>query len=177
LKKYLFPILSLFIITVIVVGLLAFTNQLTENAIKKIAEEEAQKAMAIVLPGGAPFEDVTQKYDLSVFSGPAHVTKISLSEKGYVLTLVTNGYGGKMLVFVGLDKEGKIVNIMIGDNSETPNLGTEVENEEFTSQFIGLSKDDNLDTRVDNVARATVSSEAVKVAVKEALDIFKEVIE
>ena len=59
-KKHVAPILSLFLITVCVVGLLALTNHFTDRAIKAKERTEAEKAMSMVLADGAPFTDISE---------------------------------------------------------------------------------------------------------------------
>ena len=64
---------------------------------------------------------------------------------------------------------------MLGDNEETPNLGKKAELPEFTSQFSGLSKEDEIPDKIDYITRATITTDAVIVAVESALEIYSEV--
>lgn len=106
----------------------------------------------------------------------AKLKGVSKSDKGYVFTMVAKGYGGEMVVFVGINNEGKVENIVIGDNDETPNIGKNAELPEFTSQFTGLTMQDNIPDKIDYITRATVTTDAVISAVGSALAIHAEVV-
>jgi len=90
------------------------------------------------------------------------------------------GYGGPMRFMVGLDPQGKVVEIVLVSHQESRGLGTKVADPVFLSQFRGrggpfvLKKDDPLGN-IDGVARATLSTRGVIMAVEEAQRIFREV--
>lgn len=175
-KKHVAPILSLFLITVCVVGLLALTNHFTDRAIKAKERTEAEKAMSMVLADGAPFTDISEDVQKLNISTKARIKSVDKSDKGYVFTIITKAYGGDMVVFVGINNEGKVENIMLGENQETPNLGKKAELPEFTSQFIGLTGEDKIPEKIDYITRATVTTDAVISAVESALIIYAEVV-
>ena len=81
------------------------------------------------------------------------------------------GFGGDVYVELGLDAEGKIAEITIGDDkfAETPGLGARAQEDEFKNQFIGKSGKLELGTDIDAIAGATITSQAVVDAVNEAL--------
>lgn len=175
-KKYITPILSLLLITIFVVGLLALTNQLTQDAIKQRELTESEKAMNLVLPDGAPFLDITQEVmglDLKISSKLLNAYK---SDKGYVFTMITKGYNGDIEVFVGINNNEEVQNIALGKNEETPNLGKNAELPEFTSQFSGITKRDVVSKKIDNISNATVTTQAVISAVESALALHAEVV-
>ncbi len=174
-KKYIAPVLSLFLITVCVVGLLAFTNHFTDRAIKAKERAEAEKAMSMVLPEGAPFMDITDDVQEMNISTKAKIKGVDKSEKGYVFTMIAKGYAGDIVVFVGINNEGKVENIMLGENAETPNLGKKAELPEFTSQFTGLTGEDNVPEKIDYITRATITTNGVITAVESALELYAEV--
>ena len=175
-KKYIAPILSLFLITACVVGLLAITNHFTDKAIQAKERAEAEKAMSMVLFDGAPFTDISEDVLKLNISTKARIKGVDKSAKGYVFTMVVKGYGGDMVVFVGINNDGKVENIMLGENAETPNLGKKAELPEFTSQFIGLIREDNTSEKIDYITRATITTDAVISAVESALIIHAEVV-
>ncbi len=175
-KKYIAPVLSLFLITLCVVGLLALTNRFTKGPIEAKEKEEAEKAMNTVLSGGAPFTDISEEVMKLDINTKAKLKGVSKSAKGYVFTMVAKGYGGEMVVFVGINNEGAVENIVIGDNDETPNIGKNAELPEFTSQFTGFTRQDDIADNVDYITRATVTTDAVISAVESALLIHAEVV-
>ena len=77
------------------------------------------------------------------------------------------GIGGDFEVYVTLADDGTIASVTVGDNSETDGVGS-VAIEELPDQFIGMSTAEEIDS-VDGVSGATITSNAIKDAIKEAL--------
>ena len=90
------------------------------------------------------------------------------------------GYGGPMRFMVGLDPQGKVVEIVLVSHQESRGLGTKVADPVFLSQFRGrggpfvLRQDDPLGN-IDGIARATLSTHGLITAVEEAQSIFQQV--
>jgi len=100
---------------------------------------------------------------------------------GWMIKVKSKGYGGDLLLLVGLDKDQKVAGIQILEMKETPGLGTKVNEVKkgerepaFLSQF--KSKDirngefgkDN----IDKITGATISSKAVLEGVKKSYEIL-----
>ena len=88
--------------------------------------------------------------------------------QGYVVVCTVMGYHEDLMeVITGIDAEGTIVGVGLGENGETPNLGTQVGSAEHTAKFVGKT----LATlgEVDAVSGATVSSAAFRSGVEKAL--------
>jgi len=90
------------------------------------------------------------------------------------------GYGGLMRFMVGLDPQGKVVEIVLVSHRETPRLGTKITDPVFLSQFRGRSgpfvlKRDDPSGEIDGVAGATRSTRGLIAAVEEAIRTFKAV--
>lgn len=79
------------------------------------------------------------------------------------------GYGGPVLVSLGLDSQNAIASLTVGKArfGETEGVGGKVREEAFTGQFIGKTPPLAMGD-VDAVAGATISSQAVVDAVNEA---------
>ena len=157
--------LTLFLITVIVAGLLAFVNYLTADTIAEHTAEAARSAMTQVLAA----DDYTE-LPVSDAQAAAGVTAAwSAGEAGTVVRLTTNGFGGLM---VGVDNENKVTGVAIISHSETASLGANCTREDFRAQFAGktgelaVSKDGG---DIDALTGATVTSRAVTRAVNAAL--------
>jgi len=95
----------------------------------------------------------------------------------------SKGYGGSITITVGIDTEGKITGVEIGDNNETPGLGTKAKDEPFISQFVGIIPEEPLTVvkrnktkseEIDAISSATITSRAVTKAVQAAVDINAE---
>ena len=81
------------------------------------------------------------------------------------------GFCGEVAVKIGLDAEGKIAAIEIGDENfnETRALGGKAQEPEFYEQFIGQTGPFTLGENIDAITGATMTSQAVVDAVNEAL--------
>jgi electron transport complex protein RnfG len=90
------------------------------------------------------------------------------------------GFGGKMLVMLGVTPDKKLNRIKILSHRETPGLGAKVERTKFVDQFGGKSlAEGELKVKkdggeIDAVTGATISSRAVCRAVSEGLKLYSE---
>ncbi len=78
------------------------------------------------------------------------------------------GFHGLIGVMVGVSREGRILDIGITSQKETPGVGSRVTGQSFTDQFKGLSTKGPL--TVDSISGATYSSRGVVAAVEQAVD-------
>jgi len=104
---------------------------------------------------------------------------------GWCLPLTAKGYGGDIRLLVGLDVDGKITGVKVLEHSETPGLGSQInevgykETEPaFLIQFknkqaidLVLIKGKTQDN-IQAITGATISSRAVMDAVKEGIEKF-----
>jgi len=88
--------------------------------------------------------------------------------QGYLIVTTAIGYHKtEMEVITAIGPDGSIVGVGLGANSETPGLGSRVGESTYTSQYSGKTADTL--SQVDAVTGSTVSSDAFKGAVKQAL--------
>ena len=92
---------------------------------------------------------------------------VPAAEAGAELTGTGKGIGGNVPVTVTLDDNGAIATVTVGDNSETAGIGSKAI-EQLPEQFVGLSTADEIDA-VDGVSGATITSNAIKDAIKQAM--------
>ena len=85
-----------------------------------------------------------------------------------------NGYGGEIVLMVGLSADGKLVNYQKLIANETPGLGTKMESDAFRTPLLGRPlkadwrvKKDGGD--VDAITAATISSRAVMECLRDAI--------
>ncbi len=93
-----------------------------------------------------------------------------------VAALVTSarGYGGPVDVMVGVNvSTEEIMEIKVVDHTETPGLGTVIEEERFVQHFRGLDFKDSYRDEVDIITGSTVSCVAVIRAVEEAVALIR----
>lgn len=175
-KAILIPTVSLFLICLVVTAALALTNSVTAD---KIAENEAQskqESMLNVCPDAASFETLLE--EVMYIGKDADGNPV-----GCAISTSKNGYGGLVKVMTGFDLEGNIIGVDVYYNDdETPGLGKNTSNNDFTDQYKGLtsagdiavSKDRSDGQTVDAVTSATISSRAVTAAVNEACEIYNQ---
>ncbi len=107
--------------------------------------------------------------------GPADTGSPSATQADKIISASVIGYGGPVLVQLGLDSDGAIQAITVGAERflETEGIGSKVKDPAFTEQFIGKKAPLTLND-VDAVAGATVSSQAVVDAVNAAYAFLNE---
>lgn len=104
--------------------------------------------------------------------------------KGYAIeTFSKNGFGGKILLMVGILTDGTINSVSVIEQKETPGLGDKIEKTKsnFAVQFEGKNpanfklsvKKDGGD--VDAITASTITSRAFADAVERAYKIFKQI--
>lgn len=161
------PVLVLLIIAAVVAALLAFVHNVTEPIIEENTRIAAEKARQEVLEGATSFTEIP--YDAEQFN----ITSAYKEDSGlgYVFTSANKGYGGDVVVTVGLDADGNIVGIKADVSTETSGVGSKAGAEKYLSNFMGISGDvDGIDT----ISGATYSSTAVKTGVASVLEAFAE---
>ncbi|MBQ4612166.1 MAG: FMN-binding protein [Clostridia bacterium] len=160
-KKNLKNIAVLVCICAVITVLLAATNAITAPLIEKNQNAAANEALLVVMPGAEGFETV----DITAYSLPQTVTEAhkETSGRGYVVKLVTTGYGSDFVIMCGVSSDGVVTGAVCLSSNET--LGKE---KTYGENF----KDKNADDvdAVDTLAGATKTTEAYKNAVKDALN-------
>lgn len=141
--------------------LLALTNSVTEPIIIENQNASANKALLEVMPAGTGFEAVA----LDEYTLPGTVTEVyrETSNLGYVVKLVTSGYGTNMVIMCGVDNGGIVTGAVCLSSNET--LSKE---KTYGENF--LNKDAAAVDAVDTIGGATKTTEAYKNAVKDALN-------
>ena len=162
----------LFVITAVSALLLAYANDITAPIIEQNAKIKTENSMKLLIPEADEFE---QKENI-------YVAKASGELVGVCVISEALGYGGTVQVMVGVDKEGKVAGIDILSHSETPGLGANADNPDFTNQFTGktgnitVSKTAGGENEIQAISGATVTSNAVTKAVNDALTAAAEVL-
>lgn len=164
------------LILMLIAGLcLGFTNSMTEGPIAQQAEMTAQALRKEVLPGAEDFADLSIQTGgvRSVFEG-----SVSGAVKGYAVEVAVNGFGGEILLTVGIS-QGEVTGVRISSMAETPGLGANAKNASFLSQFNGkkgeiavIKVGTPADTEISAITAATITSKAVTSAVNEALALY-----
>ncbi len=175
----------LFAITLIAGLVLGLVNELTRDRIR--IQQEKAEACAAVFQTAASFEEMEYEPDeaLSQELG-ADGVKIgsvyrALGSDGNPLGVVvestsTEGYGGNIVLYLGVTNEGVLNDISILEISETPGLGM-LAPEELVPQFHEKNVDSfaytktgaSAENEIDAIAGATITTKAVTNAVNGGL--------
>lgn len=154
--------LSVFVCICTVITLfLALTNFLTAPIIEANQNASANAALLEVMPTGEGFEALS----MDAYTLPSTVTEVykETSGQGYVLKLVTSGYGSGMTIMCGVSADGVVTGAVCISSNET--LGYE---KTYGESF--ANKDAAGVDEVDTVGGATKTTSAYKNAVKDALN-------
>ena len=166
------PIIVLVLICVIMSGLLAFTNGVTEPIIEEAERRANEEARLEVLPNADSFLRV------EIADLPSSVTEVYQAENGvgYTFSIVAEGYGGKntLKMTVGIDGEGKITGTKVLSQSETPGLGAKIVSDaNFYGQFPGKDAAYVSDIKnIDTISGATRSSNFYRLALTYAFEAY-----
>ncbi|MCM8792279.1 MAG: FMN-binding protein [Candidatus Omnitrophica bacterium] len=150
----------LFLICLIAGLLVSFVYALTHSRIEERKKQELQDTLRGMFSEAARIEELS-KDELVYYQAISDENQVL----GYILICEARGYSSTIKAIVSTDLEGKIKEIKILEQNETPGIGSKIMEEEFLNRFIGKSKDDSVDT----ITGATISSKAIIKAVKENL--------
>lgn len=89
---------------------------------------------------------------------------------GWARVESSTGYAGPVSTMVGVSPAGEILGVFVVEQTETPSFFARLEEKEFFAVFVGKSAASpfRLGEDVDGVTRATITSQAVVTAVREA---------
>jgi electron transport complex protein RnfG len=175
-------VLVLTSVAVIMGGILAFVNHLTEGP---IAEQKA-KALADGIKEVLVCDNLTVTATDTVRQSDAkgkeslyiiYQTKDAKGNKlGAAVESTTGGFGGDLKVLVGFDPEGNILGYTLLEHAETPGLGAKADKwfqKGGKGDIIGKSPADPLTVskdggQVDAITASTITSRAFLLAVNNA---------
>lgn len=180
----------LLIICVIAAGVLGVTNAVTSDKIAEQAVLANDNARREVLGEATEFnkiegdkiDEILAKQDYDVID-EVFEAKAGGQIVGYTIKTIPKGYGGTVEIIIGINKEGKLSGIKVGNNTETPGLGKNAATPKFQNQFKDKDWDKNVqvikngtpkDNEILSIAGATITSNAVTKGVNQALKLAKE---
>ena len=83
------------------------------------------------------------------------------------------GFNGPTPLQIAMDANGKIIEVRVLDNNETPNFLNRVINAGFLNSWNGLTAEEALNKEVDAVSGATYSSNGIQRSLKARLEAIK----
>lgn len=160
------------LITLVAGLLLAGVNSITAPAIEQAEQRASEEAMKKILPEADNFESLNENV---VFA------KKGDNPIGFCTKVTTTGYGGDIVMMVGMDSNGVVKGIEILSHSETAGLGAKIADDDFKKQFADKSpftrvvknETDSFD-EITAVTGATISSRAVAKGLEDALEMVNE---
>ena len=159
------PFLVLVCICLAAAALLGYVHKVTEPIIEEMTLKRAEETRVAVLPGATGFTEVEADLEALGITG-AYVENNGL---GYVMTASNKGYGGPVVVTVGLDENGTIVGIKADASTETSGVGSKVGQQSYLDRYLGAAGTSN----VDGITSATYTSVAVRTGVNSILAAFE----
>ena len=162
----------LMLITTIAATTLAAVYSVTKPLIDLRKQEELNAAKSIALPGVnlKAIDEVKIEKKVLYYTGYADTNKSNLV--GYAFLAYGNGYSSTIESIVGVDSSGFIIGIKVLSQTETPGLGTKIEEIKYgdsltwvQNKFIGkfctnLSVDKD-GGEIQSITGATISTRAV----------------
>lgn len=168
-------------ITLMVAGAVAaaglgLTYTVTRKKIEQYERQVEAKACIEALPGVRSAGEIKEDQALTdkARRKVKDVQKVFRCGERYIVEISSKGYGGPLVLAVGVGADGRVQGVAAITSKETMGLGSKALEPEFTDKFKGITHKDRLvvGEDVQAVTGATITSKAVTREVKEALDAF-----
>ena len=179
-------VLVLTLVAVIMGGILAFVNHLTEGPIAEQKEKALADGIKTVMVCNdlvvAKTDEVKQNVDGKELTYIIYQVKDQQGKDlGAAVQSTTMGFGGDLKVLVGFNPEGSILGYTLLEHAETPGLGAKADQWFQKGQkgdIIGKSPAEPLTVskdggQVDAITASTITSRAFLKAVNQAYNAYK----
>ncbi|MDO5116709.1 MAG: RnfABCDGE type electron transport complex subunit G [Synergistaceae bacterium] len=173
--------LILFAITAVTGLILGAVHTMTLEPIREAQAREKNEALASTLPGAQNFRQLEIDGEgggiSEVYEGEGGGSVI-----GYNFTVTPKGYGGLITLVVGVNNDGRVMDIKILNHSETPGLGAKAGEPAFAGQFREKLADElavtktppESENQIQAISGATITSTAVTDGVNAALKYWRD---
>lgn len=151
--------------------MLAIVNALTAGRIAENNREKMNAARSEII-GDYEFADAGADISSAEYITGVYLAMDGETCAGCVYELESRGYGGAIYLCVGVSAEGEVTGVSVSAHSETKGLGTDA-GTRFIDSFAGIPGMAGAAMDVDAMTGATISSNAVKRAVDEALSHYE----
>jgi len=187
-QTHVYPALFMGTVSLLVCGLLLFTNYFTAQPIADRQREDLTKLLNQVLPQDAYDNQPLDKRYQQEIDGHSYLfyrARLQQKVSAIVLFTSTSGYSGAISMLVAIKANGALSGVRVLSHTETPGLGDKIElaKSNWILNFVGLSLD-NPDTQgwavkkdggeFDAFTGATITPRAVVKGVHETLQLFKD---
>ena len=152
-KEKIKPPLVLTLICIITCGLLVAAYEATYVDTTGVITDKLTAGLTEVYSSAGGFEML--KNDDGTVLTYEGVTSVLSDGENTAFEITADGYSsGGLHVLVGLDRNGAVRGVSVMTISETPNVGTKVQNESFRNQFIGVRYEDTVSVQTESVGKA-----------------------
>lgn len=155
--------------------ILSMVYSITQPRILENERKKEEESLKIIMPEIKSF--TREKDSFLVYSDEEKKKLI-----GYIFKIEAKGYGGRVKCNIGIDLNGKIAGIVVASHSETPGLGSRIEEKKkgevepyYLIQFKNLALEQLDFENVKAITGATISSTAVLKCAQQAFEKFKKV--
>lgn len=155
----------------------------TSDPIAAAADKALKSSIGKVLPEGGSISDAFA----ASLDGREYEYYVQSGEDGnalsYAVKSVTIGFGGPLTVMVGVLPDGTVNATQVLSHSETPGLGAKCKDDEkFLSQFRSFAPDRKLAVtkdggEVDAITASTITSRAYTLAVANAVNLVRSIVQ
>ena len=174
-------------VAVVMGGILAYVNHLTEGPIR----QQKEKALADGIKTVMACSDVIVAQTDTVRQDDAKGKELVYiiyqakdaqgKDLGAAVESTTGGFGGNLKILVGFDSEGKILGYTLLEHAETPGLGAKADKwfqKGEKGDIIGKDPKEKLTVskdggQVDAITASTITSRAFLLAVNNAYSAYK----
>ena len=162
---------TLLLIAALAALCLGGVNAITKDRIAANAVIKIQKSLEDVLPGAQNMSVVAQGDGIvQTVYAPSEDSPV----QGYAVQVApASGFGGEIVLIVGIDAQGKVCGISVVSHAETPGLGAVAAaqtpaGQAFRESFVGTTGTVTVED-IDAISGATITSMAVAEGVSAAL--------
>ncbi|NLY20793.1 MAG: FMN-binding protein [Tissierellia bacterium] len=180
---------TLFLISAIAAGVLAFVNSITAPVIAE-NDRAASFGKFFEIYGEEnvdDFADIDEAKDEEIKTAYPNITQVLEAVKsdeviGYVISVKSNGYGGEMNNVIIINADGSIQGFRNLGNAETPGFGKVVEESSFYDRFEGKSAIEGEITAgsgtdansIEGISGSTLTTNGVLKGVNEAVSAYND---
>lgn len=171
-------IAALLVVSICSAASIGYVYQKTSEPIAKAKQAKIMTAIKEMVGtfDNNPIEEKTaiSGNDVELYPARENGTITSVAVKSFS----NQGFGGKIELILGILMDGTVTGYKVTQQNETPGLGSQVTEEKFSSQFVGLNTHSNKFSlskdggEIDAVTGATISSKAVIDAVQKAVSAY-----
>ena len=170
--KFLKCAVPLVVISTTIALILAFVNSITAVKIAQNETLERENAIKTIFPASDFFENIDFANEDIASMGSVFDEEENLL--GYYVNATPTGFKGEIALMVGVDPNCKVIDVVLISATETPGVGTKATDNSNLDKFTSLGKDEIL--KVDTITGATITSKAVRLGIKEAVEAVESVI-